>query len=185
MRLLSLLAVFVVPVTGELGWTERDDLSNFQVRRSGRGRCARAPSVRCGVFAERSAFTLRARVHACARARARAQIHAHTHTSLVTRDAKGLWGCSDRVKIAHPKTVADVQHIVQDFYRVQGVGSGHSWNTDFFCAGVDNSAIGWGCCCACKCLHPDRASHSQRARVCVRTQRRLVMKDTHSVGPIR
>jgi FAD/FMN-containing dehydrogenase len=54
---------------------------------------------------------------------------------------QGKWACNDAVLMGKPKTVADLQVIVANAKLVKGVGAGHSWNQQEFCAGDTSNAV--------------------------------------------
>ena len=43
--------------------------------------------------------------------------------------------------MGRPSTVEELVDIVKAFPRVHGVGVGHSWNPDQFCAGHDENSV--------------------------------------------
>ncbi len=53
----------------------------------------------------------------------------------------GSYACDARVLVGRPKTLQQLASMVATYPRVKGVGVGHSWHGDLFCAGADNSSI--------------------------------------------
>lgn len=53
----------------------------------------------------------------------------------------GYHQCDSKVKVGRPSTVEELVDIVKAFPRVRGVGVGHSWNPDQFCAGHDENSV--------------------------------------------
>lgn len=53
---------------------------------------------------------------------------------------QGNFWCS-AASVGRPSTVGDVQVMVAASNRVRGVGAGHSWRADLFCAGHDGAAV--------------------------------------------
>jgi hypothetical protein len=53
----------------------------------------------------------------------------------------GYHQCDGKVKVGRPSTVEELVDIVKAFPRVHGVGVGHSWNPDQFCAGHDENSV--------------------------------------------
>ncbi len=53
----------------------------------------------------------------------------------------GYYKCSEAVKIGRPTSTEELLALIQGFPRVKGVGVGHSWWQQSFCAGNDSSAI--------------------------------------------
>ena len=54
---------------------------------------------------------------------------------------QGKWPCKDSVLMGAPRTVADLQVIMANAKLVKGVGAGHSWNAQQFCAGDSDEAV--------------------------------------------
>ncbi|CAK0783638.1 hypothetical protein CVIRNUC_006837 [Coccomyxa viridis] len=55
---------------------------------------------------------------------------------------QGYYQCNSAVEIARPGTKAELADIVQQYSLVKGVGVGHSWWQEQFCAGENSSAVG-------------------------------------------
>jgi len=55
---------------------------------------------------------------------------------------QGNWPCADDVLMGKPRTIAELQLIVAEGTRVRGVGAGHSWWGEQFCAGTGSNAVG-------------------------------------------
>lgn len=55
---------------------------------------------------------------------------------------QAMYPCDPAVLVGRPKNVTEVQAMVRAFPRAQGVGVGHSWWPDPFCAGDGPNAVG-------------------------------------------
>lgn len=53
----------------------------------------------------------------------------------------GYFECDKRVKVGRPKDVEELKALVGMYPKVKGVGVGHSWWKESFCAGSDANAL--------------------------------------------
>ena len=53
----------------------------------------------------------------------------------------GYFACNKTVQVGRPSSKEELLALIKSFPRVKGVGVGHSWSRDFFCAGSDADSI--------------------------------------------
>lgn len=53
----------------------------------------------------------------------------------------GYFACNKTVQVGRPTTKEQLLTLIKSFSRVKGVGVGHSWSREFFCAGDNADSI--------------------------------------------